>query len=91
MKGKLDREKLAKVVGGNKQEMDDFRAVIDGNPRLKSIWDKYMAELDSEFEATACTVTEALDLGFSANNGPYPNIYDDEYTHEEVLSFLKNY
>lgn len=90
MEGKLDREKLVKVVGGSTHEMDELKAVVFGNPRLKAMWDEYYAELDSEMEATACTVADAINLGFTASMGDDPNIYDD-YNHEIVLRLLKNY
>ena len=91
MEGKLDRKKLAQAVGGSTQEMNELKAAIFGNPRLKSIWDQYMEESGSEFEATACTVTEALKLGFTASGGSGPNIYDSELPHEEVLRRLNQY
>ena len=90
MEGKLDREKLTQVVGGSAQEIAEFKAVIFGNPSLKAMWDNYLEETESEFEATVCTVSDALDLGFTASNDSYPNIYDNGYSHEEVLRWLKN-
>ena len=91
MEGKLDPEKLHQVVGGSDREMAELKAAIHGNPHLKSIWNKYLEKTGSEFSATAWTVTEVFDLGFTASSGSDPNLYDDDLTHEQVLRCLKNY
>ena len=91
MKGKLDREKLAQVVGGSAKEMAELQAAVLGNPHLKPIWEKYKAEYDDDFDATSWTVSEVLYLGFTASRDSCPNIYDYEISHEQVLGWLKSY
>ena len=90
---KLDLEKLAQVVGGSSQEIAELKAAMLGNPRLKPIWDKYMAEFGDEYDATVWGVAEALDLSFTACAGTEPNKYGNTrtYSHESVLRRLKNY
>ena len=90
-KRELTMDEMGQVVGGSDREMAELKAAIHGNPHLKSIWDKYMDKTGSEFDATAWTVTEVFDLGFTASSGSDPNLYDDDLTHEQVLSCLKNY
>ena len=91
MERKLSHNELAQAVGGSYQEMMELKAAIFANPNLKPIWDKYMAKTGDDLDATAWTVSEALNLGFTASYGACPNIYDYDITHGEVLWHLNNY
>ena len=92
MMNKISEEKLDQVTGGSSQEMKELKEAFLGNPSLKPIWVKYLAECGGdEYAATTRAVKEVCNLEFTAGTGAYPNIYDYDTAHDEILRYLYYY
>lgn len=90
----LKPEMLEKVTGGSvEQETAELKAAIFGNPHLKGMWDKCMADPMNEGDDWWCCadiLNQVFDIG-TGTGGDF-NVYEyGEYTHAQILEMLRNY